>query len=74
MERCSHFLGQLHISDSLQSLEAVPQLAVQAQESDQAEVAEVLVEGVVAKLSRHGGGVLTRVVGFQLWEDWGRGK
>ena len=44
----------------------VSQLAVQPKQADQAEVAEVLVEGVAAKLSGHAAWVLPCIVRLQL--------
>ncbi len=44
----------------------VAQLAVQSQEPDQTEVAEVLVQRVGPKEPGHGGGVFPCIVGLQL--------
>lgn len=46
-------LGELHVGHGLQSLVVVPQLAVQSQQTYQAEVTQVLVQGVVAKVTGH---------------------
>ena len=46
----THLLGELHVSDGLEGLVVVPELRVQTDQSDEAKVAQVLIEGVAPKL------------------------
>ncbi len=59
-----HLLRELHVCHGLQCLVVVPQLSVQTQESNETEVAEVLIEREVSQVSSHGGGFFPSIVGL----------
>ena len=62
----THLLGELHVSNGLEGLVVVPELRVQTDQSDEAKVAQVLIEGVAPKLVCNGAWGIASIVRLEL--------